>query len=673
MQINHFEKINQTVPYLDEKTGLQQKRKMIRLSLWILLLFITLSIFFIDWSLENKQSALEQSVENRLRILAEGRVDVLSNWLSGLSTQGNQIIQSDLFRLYASEIDLIEEDLVLLLSPAEVVQAEQRQELTHLSEQLPLMQNLLEEFTQYSGFISGRVINRSGQSYIATDANTISLNQNQMMLAKQAMIDERPLYSPATATGNGLIIQIYLPIKAPPMVDPQEKAVAVLQLSKNISGKINEILSKAPLVNQGEKTRLLQGNENNLIELAPWLPGEIYPLPEGSNINKILPFAKRESPRESRDVFSLAMKIPQLNWWILQETDHALAISPLKQNRRATISIVALGSLLLLVLIGALWWRLVGVENKRVANTFKQLAEQIEEQHQLLNSINGNLSEHIGLKDNRGLYRYVNLAFADAVGRSQSEIIGLDDAAIFGFDTAKRLAVSDRKVIETHQKITVNNEIYLQSQRYDFQISKVPFVDTKGKVSGIISSFRDVTEMLESQRRSEKATRQTIEVLTKAVELNDPYLAGHSRLMSQLANETAKAMSCPESVRASVETASYLSQLGKMFIDSKLLQKPAALTAEEKMQVEKHIEHAAEILKGIEFDLPIHDTILQMNEHLDGSGYPAGLKGQQISQPARILTVINSFCAMIQPRSYRPARSSEDIFPSLKKNRANTI
>jgi HD-GYP domain-containing protein (c-di-GMP phosphodiesterase class II) len=91
-----------------------------------------------------------------------------------------------------------------------------------------------------------------------------------------------------------------------------------------------------------------------------------------------------------------------------------------------------------------------------------------------------------------------------------------------------------------------------------------------------------------------------------------------------------------------------------------------ALTKEEKGQVEKHIEHAANILQGIDFELPIHETILQMNEHLDGSGYPAGIKNQQISQPARILAVANSFCAMIKPRSYRPARPVEEIFAILK-------
>ena len=403
-----------------------------------------------------------------------------------------------------------------------------------------------------------------------------------------------------------------------------------------------------------------------MVELVPWLPGEIFPLSQASHVELELSFGQRPSPRDQREVFSLAMKIPQLDWWILQETDYAQAISPANSHRRATISIIALGSLLLLVLIGALWWKLIGVENRKMAEAFKQLAAQIDEQRQLLDNINGNLSEYIGLKDNRGLYLYVNQAFADVVGRPQNEIIGLDDAAIFGFDSAKRLAHSDNKVIESRQQVTLNEELYLQSQRYDLQISKVPYVSSDGNISGIISSFRDVTEQLKNQKRSEKATRQTIEVLAKAVELNDPYLAGHSQLMSLFAVEMAKNMNCSESIQATVETASFLSQLGKMFVNPQLLQKPAVLTDDEKDQVEKHVEHAVNILQDIDFDLPICETILQMNEHLDGSGYPAGLKNEEINKAARILGVSNSFCAMIQPRSYRPARHASETLEVLK-------
>jgi HD-GYP domain-containing protein (c-di-GMP phosphodiesterase class II) len=73
------------------------------------------------------------------------------------------------------------------------------------------------------------------------------------------------------------------------------------------------------------------------------------------------------------------------------------------------------------------------------------------------------------------------------------------------------------------------------------------------------------------------------------------------------------------------------------------------------------------VLADIEFDLPVLQVIEQMNEKLDGSGYPAGISGDAISSPARILAVINTFCAMVRPRAYRPAVPVDDTLDALER------
>jgi HD-GYP domain-containing protein (c-di-GMP phosphodiesterase class II) len=88
-------------------------------------------------------------------------------------------------------------------------------------------------------------------------------------------------------------------------------------------------------------------------------------------------------------------------------------------------------------------------------------------------------------------------------------------------------------------------------------------------MTGIVSVIRDVTEMVEAQRRQEQATQKTVEALVRAVELTDPYLAGHSRLMGGLAVEVAKAVGATKVEIATMETAANLSQIGKLFVDSR--------------------------------------------------------------------------------------------------------
>ncbi len=629
------------------------KKRLIRAGIWIFLLMLSLAFFSVNWGIDNKQRELEEALHKRLEIIAQGRADILSQWFSGLIEQAERISEADLFRLYAAEVNLLDNNLSQLLSTTEETGNEQ------ISQQLPLMENILREFQESSIFESARVINRGGYSYISTDSKTKTLQPEQRQLAELAIIQNHSQFSAAKMTEGGLTLTFCVPIR-PPQTDNQ--AVSALMLNVNVSNKITEILSPSPLSAKGERTRLLQLGGEGYQELVPWLTDSsrsgIAPLA----VSQQFSFGKRTAPGTQTEVYSLAVKIPNLDWWILQEANAKTSMAPLVKYRQVAISMVILLGLLFFVLTGALWWRLVGTENQKIAAEFKELAKQIEKQRQLLDSINGNLHELIGLKDNSGAYIYVNPAFAKAAGRQPEELYGLDDSAIFGFDTAKRLAPSDRKVIETRSQITINENIYLQSRHYHFQISKVPFIDHEGKIAGIISSLRDVTAIIEQQNKAAAATRQTIEALAKTIELHDPYLAGHSRLMSTLSVAVAKQLGLSDQIKNTVEIASYLSQIGKVYVPAALLQKTEALTLEEKSEIEKHVEHSIRILKDIAFDLPILESLKQMNENLDGSGYPAGLKGDQIGLQARILAVTNSYAAMLRPRAYRPARDSEEIF-----------
>lgn len=155
--------------------------------------------------------------------------------------------------------------------------------------------------------------------------------------------------------------------------------------------------------------------------------------------------------------------------------------------------------------------------------------------------------------------------------------------------------------------------------------------------------------------------------MVRAIELTDPYLAGHSRLMGALAVEVAKALNAGDLDLATIETAANLSQVGKLFVDRELLFKEGPLSAEEKRAMEAHVRHAERVLHGIDFGLPVLEAVCQMNESPNGQGYPAGLEGPAIGVPGRVLGVANSFCAMVEPRAYRAARPVEEALTLLRE------
>lgn len=647
----------------------EQRRKAFWIGFAIIVSVAVGAIFWVAWGLQARERQYVANLQKRMELLASSQVQLVETITQVARQQADRVIRSELFRLYAAEIDLVEDDVSRIVAgplPGHPL----NDELAGLSAQLPMMQSLLIEFTRISGYIGGRVVNRNGTVYIATDATTTPLRPDQAELVKKVLESRQDLVGPLRHSAHGLVMESYMPIFPPGGSAKDALPAAVLILSKAVSDRMSELSSGNRLIEKGESIRLVQQVAGGYEEIVPWLPGELRPVgvPLSLDEGQRLVFADRNSLSGEKHVYSIGLPIPNMNWWIVAEADYAVAREGLREERRVLISIATLLILVFTVTFGAVWSKLVGNEDRKLARHFESMAERIENQRQLLDRVNSTIAESIGLKDLQGRYRYVNPAFAQLSGRSAEELIGLDDEAIFGYDTARRLENSDHQVQTGSELVTISETVYLQSRQHHLQLSKSPLKDADGKMTGIVSVIRDVTDMVEAQRRQEQATQKTVEALVRAIELTDPYLAGHSLLMGDLGVEVAKALGASPLETATVETAANLSQIGKLFVDRSLLFKTEALNAEEKKEMEQHVVHAAKVLHGIDFGLPIYDAIVQMNESPDGSGYPNGVKGEDILLTARILGVVNSFCAMVEPRAYRGARPVAEALKILRES-----
>src|SRR3546814_13150688 len=119
-----------------------------------------------------------------------------------------------------------------------------------------------------------------------------------------------------------------------------------------------------------------------------------------------------------------------------------------------------------------------------------------------------------------------------------------------------------------------------------------------------------------------------VTALVRAIELRDPYLAGHSRRVAEFAVAVGRQLGCKEADLTTLELAANLSQIGKLAISRELLTKPARLSAEEVEEMEAHVAHAVAFLDGIAFDLPVAETNRQMNTRPAGEGHPPRASGQ---------------------------------------------
>ncbi len=173
----------------------------------------------------------------------------------------------------------------------------------------------------------------------------------------------------------------------------------------------------------------------------------------------------------------------------------------------------------------------------------------------------------------------------------------------------------------------------------------------------------------EHELRLQQNMLQTVEAIASIVEMRDPYTSGHQGRVAALAQEIARQMGLPEEQMHAIHLAGLVHDLGKIQVPAEILSKPGKLTEIEYSMIKLHPQAGYDILKGIDFSWPIAQMVLQHHERLDGSGYPQGLKDEDILPGTRILSVADVVEAMSSHRPYRPGRGVEVALEEVLRGR----
>jgi len=197
-----------------------------------------------------------------------------------------------------------------------------------------------------------------------------------------------------------------------------------------------------------------------------------------------------------------------------------------------------------------------------------------------------------------------------------------------------------------------------------------------GQATAILGVTRDVSERVEAQASLRRTLQQldlafagVVATAGRIAEARDPYTAGHQRRVTRLACEIARKMALSQEQVEGLRIASLLHDIGKTAVPAEILARPGTLSELEFSIIKQHPVVAQDILRSITFPWPVAEIVLQHHERLDGSGYPRGLKGDQILVEAKILAVADVVEAMATHRPYRLAFPLEEALDEVRKHR----
>lgn len=330
--------------------------------------------------------------------------------------------------------------------------------------------------------------------------------------------------------------------------------------------------------------------------------------------------------------------------------------------------------------IGAIDYLTKPIDDHQLLNKLRLYLKIFEQRDRIKNSwerffhITQSIKEGVLLFDKDGKITFANEAALEILGYESQEIIGVKGyERIFCLDKdniklpydkcpitqnieSKRIYSNDKEML-----IRKNGEIFTA------QVYVEPYLSDEDDTCGELFIFRDRSDELrelELAKEKNEIKEQVIDSMVLMLESRDAYTAGHAKRVAKYSVMIAEAMGYPKDEIDLLKRAAELHDIGKIATPDAILLKPGRLNELEYGIIQKHLIDGYNMLKGIKQYDRLANIIKMHHERFDGSGYPDGLKGDEILPLGRILMVADSFDAMTTNRIYKPKK---DVSQALKE------
>lgn len=367
------------------------------------------------------------------------------------------------------------------------------------------------------------------------------------------------------------------------------------------------------------------------------------------------------------DVLAVAALVEGTSWALARKIDVSIAM---KETRSRAMWLMAAYALLIGLISAAmiaLWRQATTLQARHAAAHFESLAYKLDKQEKLLDLIAENTPISTFIVDAEGHYRYANCMASQRANMQRDDMLGKTLEAVLGKSRATPLIAANKHALElqhTYSEYTRHEDEHgnlaeaIESQH--IPLANIPTPESDATIQGVLVIEKDLTQSTKEAERRARTLNQLVETLVTIVDRRDPNAANHSAHVALISEAIAKEMRLPEINIRTAKTAGSLMNIGKILVPESLLTASDAGDNSQREQIRQALNASAELLENIEFDGPVVETLRQTQEHVDGSGEPHQLKGNNILITARIVGVANDFVAIISPRAWREGKSIDD-------------
>ena len=353
------------------------------------------------------------------------------------------------------------------------------------------------------------------------------------------------------------------------------------------------------------------------------------------------------------EVLVIARAFTQVPWTLAYKIDTSEALA--ESEDRLQQLVIAFSGIIVLVLIGglALWYYGTSQRAQQAATRFERLASRFEAQRNFMHVVTDSQPNSIAIYDEGGHYRWFNRMAATEARMEREDLLNKHVSAVFGPIEGKRIAGWVKECVETATPQSHTHEMDVGSGNRVLRSDLIHLAPQEDMPAGALVVSQDITESVREREKREQVMQQLVNTLVSVVDQRDPFSANHSVRVGVVARAIAKEMEQDPLLIETAGVAGSLMNLGKITVPSHVLTKEGKLSDDEFRMIRDSVMVSANLVRNVDFEGPVADTLAQMQENFDGSGTPDGLAGQDIIITSRIVAVANAFVGMVSARAWR--------------------